>query len=219
MIRNIIFDFDGVVVDSVSLKTEAYVKLFQQFSPEHVKTLIDYHIQNGGISRYVKIKYFFENILFESVSEDLIHDYAKRYSQLTITELLNDKYIIQEVVAFIRVCYRDCNLHIASGADETDLKLICDKFDLTQYFRSVQGSPRPKSLLVKEIIELNDYDRKNTIYIGDSLNDYEAAQDNGIEFCGYNNSQLKQFSNPYVENFDLFRRELFVDPKEIQHFD
>lgn len=209
MIKNIIFDFDGVILDSVPTKTEAYAKLFQEFPSAKVEKLIEYHMQNGGISRYVKIKHFFEKILFQSVAENEILEYANRYSQLTINELLNDKYVIQEVLAFIKTHHYDCNLHIASGADENDLKLICDRLDLARYFKSVHGSPKPKSLLVKEIIELNDYDKTKTILIGDSVNDHAAAKENGIEFFGYNNAELKCASKFYIENFDAFKRKFF----------
>ena len=59
MIKNIIFDFDGVVLDSVPVKTEAFIKLFQSYEKQHVDKLIEYHLKNGGKSRYLKIKYFY----------------------------------------------------------------------------------------------------------------------------------------------------------------
>lgn len=72
MIKNIIFDFDGVILDSVPTKTEAYRKLFKEFPFDKVQQLVEYHMQNGGISRYIKVKYFFEEILSQSISEDEI---------------------------------------------------------------------------------------------------------------------------------------------------
>ena len=64
MIKNIILDFDGVILDSIPVKTEAFKQLFSDFSDDDVDLLIDFHLKNGGMSRYKKIEYFFKNIYY-----------------------------------------------------------------------------------------------------------------------------------------------------------
>ncbi|EHL5011043.1 HAD family hydrolase, partial [Campylobacter lari] len=71
-----------------------------------------------------------------------------------------------------------------SGADEQDLLKICDKLKLTQYFLSIHGSPIDKDILVKNILINNNYQNKETILIGDSINDFEVALKNNIYFYG-----------------------------------
>jgi HAD superfamily hydrolase (TIGR01549 family) len=188
--KNIIFDFDGVILDSVPVKTEAFRKLFEEFSDDRVEKLIEYHLLNGGKSRYIKIKYFFEEILFQNVSEDEILKYANRYSELTKEELTNPKYIIKDAIDFIKENYQKYNMHIASGADENDLNYICDKLDLTKYFLTINGSPIVKAEIVKNILILNNYNKNETILIGDSVNDYEVSIKNNIAFYGYKNQKL-----------------------------
>ncbi len=202
MIKNIIFDFDGVILDSVPTKTEGFKKLFQDFQVELVDKLIEYHIQNGGVSRYKKIRYFFNEILNQGISEDEILCYASKYSKITKEELTNSKYIIDDTIRFIKQNYKKYNMHIASGADEQDLKYICDRLDITKYFISISGSPIIKYIILKEILLNNQYKKEETILIGDSVNDYEAAQENSIEFYGYNNHELKKFK--YIESFYNF---------------
>ncbi len=202
MIKNIIFDFDGVILDSVPTKTEGFKKLFENFPNEVVDKLIEYHIQNGGISRYKKIKYFFNELLHQDISEDEVLNYANRYSIITKEELTNSKYIIDDTISFIKQNYKKYNMHIASGADEKDLKYICDRLDLTKYFISISGSPIIKSEIVKKILLTNQYKNEETILIGDSINDYDAAEENKIQFYGYNNYNLKKFK--YIESFYNF---------------
>ena len=55
--------------------------------------------------------------------------------------------------------------------------------------------------MVKKILEKYKYDPKETILIGDSINDYEAANINGMKFYGYNNEKLREMSKVYLENF------------------
>lgn len=207
MIKNIIFDFDGVILDSVPIKTEGFKKLFQNFPNEKVYKLIEYHIQNGGISRYKKIKYFFNELLNKNISEDEILKYAEKYSFITKKELTNPKYLIEDTVNFIKLNYREYNMHIASGADEMDLKYICNMLNLTKYFLSINGSPTVKSEIIKNILELNTYNKDETILIGDSINDYEAAKENIIEFYGYNNLYLK-IHFKYLLSFKEFNKKI-----------
>ena len=199
-IKNIIFDFDGVILDSIPVKTEAFRKLFGDFDKEKVDSLINYHLQNGGKSRYLKIEYFFKNILQKDIDNNKILEYAKKYSILTKQELSNPKYLIDDSINFIKNNYKNFNMHIASGADEKDLKYICTSLEISKYFQSINGSPKEKREIVKNILKSNHYKREETILIGDSLNDFEAAESNGIEFYGYNNSNLKTYCK-YIVNW------------------
>ncbi|EAL3067894.1 HAD family hydrolase, partial [Campylobacter coli] len=68
--------------------------------------------------------------------------------------------------------------------DEQDLIEICKMLDLTQYFLSIHGSPTKKEILVKNLLINNNYKNKETILIGDSVNDFQTALKNNIYFFG-----------------------------------
>ena len=204
MIKNIIFDFDGVILDSVPVKTEAFRKLFEEYSEDQVQKLIEYHLENGGKSRYVKINYFFTTVVKKEISDKEVQNYAEKYSELTKIELSNKKYLIADTINFIKNNYKKYNLHIASGADESDLKFICERLELSKYFLSIHGSPKVKNEIVRDILKGNQYKKNETILIGDSKNDYEAANINNIEFYGYNNLRLKNLNHKYITSFSDF---------------
>ncbi len=200
-IHTIIFDFDGVILDSVPVKTEAFRRLFEAFPSEQVEQFIAYHEYNGGISRYVKIQYFFEQLLQTSISQAEISSYATRYSELTKEELSKPQYLITQTLTFIQAHYQHLNLHIASGADQADLRYICNALGLSKYFLTIGGSPTPKGEIVKEILLAHHYTQEETILIGDSINDFAAAEANHIGFYGFNNPDL-QADHPYIEQFE-----------------
>ena len=204
MIKNIIFDFDGVILDSVPVKTEAFRKLFEEYSEDQVQKLIEYHLENGGKSRYVKINYFFTTVVKKEISDKEVQNYAEKYSELTKIELSNKKYLIADTINFIKNNYKKYNLHIASGADASDLKFICERLELSKYFLSIHGSPKVKNEIVRDILNENQYKKNETILIGDSKNDYEAANINSIEFYGYNNLRLKNLNHKYITSFSDF---------------
>jgi phosphoglycolate phosphatase-like HAD superfamily hydrolase len=202
MTKNIIFDFDGVILDSVPVKTEAFRQLFQEYDKFLVDKFIEFHLHNGGKSRYVKIRYFCEELLDKNITDEQVNQLADKYSKLTKLELAKEKYIIQDTYEFIKDNYHKYNMHIASGADENDLQYICDSLDLIKFFKSIAGSPMVKSEIIQNILEANKYLKKETILIGDSINDYEAANINEIEFYGYNNHDLMQYQ--YITKFKEF---------------
>ena len=70
MIKSIIFDFDGVILDSNKIKSNAFTKLFKDKNKnqENLDMIIRYHKDNMGISRNKKIKFYYENILKQKIT-------------------------------------------------------------------------------------------------------------------------------------------------------
>ena len=52
------FDFDGVLADSVEVKTRAFARLFESYGPEVVARVVAHHRYHGGMTRIEKIKQF-----------------------------------------------------------------------------------------------------------------------------------------------------------------
>ena len=203
LIKTIFWDFDGVILDSMPIRDFGFAKIFEEFDKELVDKLLEYHTLNGGLSRYVKIRYFYNILLKKDVSDEKVQELADKFSIIMKTELTNKKYLIKETVDFIEKNYQNYNFHIVSGSDEKELNYLCKELDLTQYFKTIEGSPTPKNDLVKKILEKYKYDPKECILIGDSINDYEAANVNGIKFYGYNNEELKKLDE-YIKTFGDF---------------
>ena len=82
MIKNILFDFDGVILDSMPIRDYGFKKIFKDFDDNLVNKLLEYHNQNGGLSRYVKIKYFYNKLLKQEILEEKIINYADIFSKI-----------------------------------------------------------------------------------------------------------------------------------------
>jgi len=201
MKKNLLFDFDGVILDSIDIKTEAFKTIFSEYNDRYIEKLVSFHLENGGLSRFVKIKYFFENIIESEVSEEEIYRYADKFGEICRKFLIDKKYLIQDSLKFIHQNYKNYSMHIVSGAEESELKYICSSLKLDRYFIDINGSPTPKSELIESIIKKYRYRDDDTVMIGDSINDYKAAVDNGIEFYAYNNNELRKIAHCYIERF------------------
>jgi phosphoglycolate phosphatase-like HAD superfamily hydrolase len=201
MIKNILFDFDGVILDSMPIRGYGFKEIFKDFDNVLVNKLLDYHNQNGGLSRYVKIKYFYNKLLKQEISSEKIINYADKFSKIMKVELVDKRYLIVDTLKFIKKNYKKYNLHIVSGSDGKELQYLCQKLAIDDYFRSINGSPSHKNQLVEDVLRVNKYSIDETILIGDSINDYEAATVNGLDFYGFNNSELISVSSNYIKKY------------------
>ena len=201
MIKNILFDFDGVILDSMPIRDYGFKEIFKDFDDDLVNKLLEYHNQNGGLSRYVKIKYFYNKLLKQEISEDKIINYADNFSKIMKIKLVDKRYLIADTLKFIKESYKKYNLHIVSGSDERELQYLCKELGIDSFFQSVNGSPTHKNILVENVLATNRYIESETILIGDSVNDYDAATENNLVFYGFNNPNLINVSKNYLDNY------------------
>ena len=202
MIKTILWDFDGVILDSMKIKGDGFIELFKGYDEQYLLELEKYHYANGGVSRFDKIRYFYNKIISENISEAYIIKLADKFAKIIESKLTNKNNLISETIKFIKNNYKKYNFHIVSGSEHQELNSLCDIFELTRYFKSIDGSPTKKDILVKNVLEKYNYKKVETILIGDAMTDYNASTKNGIEFYGYNNIELKKFN--YIDNFDRF---------------
>jgi len=201
MIKNILFDFDGVILDSMPIRDYGFKEIFKDFDDGLVNKLLEYHNQNGGLSRYVKIKYFYNKLLKQEISEEKITNYADNFSKIMKIELVDKRYLIADTLKFIKESYKKYNLHIVSGSDERELQYLCKELEIDSFFQSVNGSPTHKNILVENVLATNRYIESETILIGDSVNDYDAATENNLVFYGFNNPSLINVSKNYLDSY------------------
>lgn len=200
----ILWDFDGVIMDSMPVRDMGFEIVLQKYPKDQLGLLMDYHRNNGGLSRYNKFRYFFEEIRKEAVTDAEINLLAEEFSRVMLQNLLDENLLIEDSVKFIKKNYANYKMHIVSGSDGNELRYICDKLGLSKYFISIHGSPTPKVQLVEKLLADNEYKIEDTCLIGDSLNDLEAANVNNIAFLGYNNGKLENISKLYIKSFLYF---------------
>ena len=197
----ILWDFDGVIIDSNSVREFGFREVLKEFDSEQVEQLIDFHNANGGWSRYVKFRYFYEEILKRQISESQVQELANSFSSIMVDRLPNPELLIQETVRFIQeMNSQGKEMHIVSGSDGNELRSLCEQLELSKYFLSINGSPTPKSALVKALIDNSNISASQYCLIGDAMNDYDAAVQNEIQFFGYNNKELVNYGD-YINKF------------------
>lgn len=186
----ILWDFDGVLMNSNAVRDIGFEKVLADYPAEQVTALMKYHKANGGLSRYVKFRYFFEVVRNESVSDEQIQELAKKFSSI-MQEILFDKLLlINDSIEFVQQNFSKYKMHIVSGSDGVELRSLCKYLEIDKYFITIEGSPTIKNELVKQLLFKYKYNCEACVLVGDSVNDMEAARVNNISFAAYNNSAL-----------------------------
>ncbi len=202
----ILFDFDGVLADSMHVKTDAFKALFERFSDDIAEKVVKHHIEHGGISRYEKIRYYYEHFLDTKIDEKMVNEIADEFSRLVVGKVLKSPWItgVKEVLDRY---YEEVDMYVVSGTPQEELEMIIEKRNMAKYFKKVYGSPETKPEITKRIIDHNGYNKKKVLFIGDSLSDYRAAKETDIQFLGVVNNPAE---NPFPEkttvinNFSCF---------------
>lgn len=184
----IIFDCDGVLIDSNNQKCDAFKTALAGYPKEIVNSFIAYHKENGGVSRYVKLNKFFSDFLSTT-------NYENEYNR--VLQIYNREcLLIYKTSLFTPGCIELLNLliksniklYVASGSDEKELKTSFKYRNIDQFFQDIYGSPSTKSESVSMIINKNP-NHKRGVIIGDSYEDYRVANEHELEFI-----YMKQFS-------------------------
>lgn len=204
--KAIFWDFDGVLMDSMPVRDRGFELVLASYPYQQVEQLLVYHRQNGGLSRYVKFRYFFEIIRNETITELEVLTLAEKFSMVMKQELLNRDLLINDSIAFVKENHQNHKMHVVSGSDQAELRYLCQELQLDQYFVSIHGSPTPKKQLVTHLLKEFEYRPETVAFIGDSINDWDAASFNMIDFFGYNNTQMKDFGVGYINSFTGYDR-------------
>ena len=190
-IKTIFWDFDGVLMNSNAVRDKGFELVLTDYPKDQVKQVMDFHQANGGLSRYVKFRYFFEEVRGEEITDEEVQVWADKFSEIMLANLINEDLHFRETVDFLKANYQNYKMHIVSGSDGNELRKICKGVGIDNYFKSIEGSPTPKKKLVADILEKEKYKLEECVLIGDSINDYEAAKVNNILFRAYNNVELE----------------------------
>lgn len=181
MIKAIVFDFDGVLVESVNIKTIAFARLFETEGEAVVHKVVEYHLANGGVSRFDKFRYYYREILKRELTEARYNELCSSFSELVLDEVAKCPFV-PGAAEFLTSFAHDIPCYITSATPEQELFEILQRRGMAEFFQTVFGAPTSKVDAVAVILEETGFLAQEVVYVGDALTDYEAATANGVHF-------------------------------------
>ena len=194
MIKNIFFDFDGVIADSVSVKTDAFYKLYESYGAETANKVVEHHKANGGMSRFEKFVYYHNNFLNKEIDEDGINELSAKFSELVKQGVIDAKEV-DGSHEYILKNHNKYNMFVITGTPTDESIEICKSRGIYKYFKGIYGSPNKKDYWCNYILDKYKLKKEETIFVGDAMADYNAAI----------KASLKFYLREYDENITLFK--------------
>lgn len=193
-----IFDFDGVIVDSVNIKTEAFAEIYRPFGEEVVSKVVSHHISHGGINRFDKIRYYHKNYLNQEISDFEVSKLASKFSDIVFKKVINAPFI-EGALKFLEFLKKNNKkMFIISATPEEEIKRIVAGRKLNKYFIDIKGAPISKKKNLKKIIKLYKINAVESVYFGDAEEDLNTASSCSITFVPinyFNNNNSKGYKN------------------------
>ena len=204
MIKAIIFDFDGVIAESIQVKTDAFSELYSPYGNDVVEKVVSYHLANGGVSRYEKIKYFHESFLKRLITKVEIRELANQFSELVIDKVISAPSL-PGVIDYIHTCHEKYTMFISTGTPTDEINQILKSRGISNYFTDIFGSPQKKGDHIKKIISKFKIRPDELLFYGDSDTDHDAAEDANINFVliknRFNEKLRKNYKGKIINNF------------------
>lgn len=206
----VFLDFDGVVVESAHIKTDAFYELYLPLGLEEATYAKAYHLDHQGVSRYKKFKHIHKHFFTTKLSEAESEKLSSQFSQIVCEKILQTP-LVNGVMNFLQQMHDIKKpIFLLSATPHEELISICKKNKLINLFQEVYGAPYEKSDMGKQLIKQYRFDKAKIIFVGDSLSDFKAASKIDVKFIGRVPPGEKnpfKISIPIIQDFDAFLNE------------
>lgn len=179
-IRILILDFDGVIIESNAVKTEAFSHVFGRF-PEYAQTMMDFHHAHISLSRFGKFEHLLK-LMGRSGDTALMAEIAAGFSSYMLEELKPVPFV-RGAESLLEKMHARYPLYLVSVTPADELSIILAQRGLAHWFRDVYGCPPwTKPDAIRDVLAREAVAPGDAILIGDSAGDQRAAQMVGLRF-------------------------------------
>lgn len=178
--QTLVFDSDGVILNSNAVKTEAFFRAALPWGEAPAQALVDYHVSRGGISRYVKFEYFLREIVHQPVTEDVMQQLLQTFTDEAIRGLVQSE--LAPGLKALREATPHARWMVVTGGDQAELREVYRQKNISGWFDAgLFGSPDSKDeILARELASGNL--QMPAIFFGDSRYDHQASTRAGLDF-------------------------------------
>lgn len=180
--KTIVFDCDGVVLNSNQTKIDAYFAVAKRMggSDEQARALVHHHVTKGSFPRNGKIEYYLKEIVKQSVTQETVQQYLHAFEDILDSTLMQCE--LAPALLDLKTATPKALWMLLSGGDQAELRRIFPRRHLAHLFEAgIFGGPDTKDqVLSREIANGNI--QLPALFVGDSKYDYQAATKAGLDF-------------------------------------
>lgn len=180
-IKNFILDFDGVLVESLDIKSKGFYRIYSKYGNDIGSKVVMHHNNNLGMPRKEKFKYYHRFFLNKLLNDIELKSIESEFSKYIVDKIIKCKEV-EGSIDFLENFKNNLNFWIVSATPDKELKYIIKKRNLSKFFKNCYGSNFNKPEAIEKIINIYNLDKNETAYIGDAFSDYKAAMKSNVFF-------------------------------------
>lgn len=206
MIQVIALDFDGTLIESVDVKTDAFRELFRDYK-EVRDQILAYHLEHNDVSRLIKLRHIYEHFLKLPYDGKTEQQVTERFSKLVFDRVVQCPFVpgASEFLNYFAHC---CPLYVVSSTPREELERVISARGMAHWFRGVFGAPQSKVEAIRHLLAQEDVSPEEAVFVGDSVEDYQAGLEVGVRFVARQNKESFAHTNVPV----------FPDMETIHHY-
>ncbi|WP_280525391.1 HAD family hydrolase [Leptospira bandrabouensis] len=196
------WDFDGVIKDSVDVKTDAYLALFHEAPKNILEKIKSHHLEYGGISRLEKIPIYLDWVGIKPTNQ-VVSEYLDQFANLVVQKVISSPWV-PGVEQMLKQKQNQQKFVIVTGTPQTEIEEILVQLKINSIFDRIFGAPTQKSKAIKWALQNYNIKMEDSLLIGDSKTDWFAAEETGIQFLlreTDNSDFFSQYSGNKIKDF------------------
>lgn len=178
--RLVFWDFDGVIKESLRVKSDAFVRLFAAAGPAVGDQVRAHHEANGGMSRFDKIPIYL-GYAGEPADPSRVEALCNRFGDLVRQGVIESAWV-PGVEKYLRANAGRQTFVVVSATPQEELEEILNALRLRECFAAVYGAPLAKTEAIRRVLTDRGAAAADCLMVGDARADLEAARANGVPF-------------------------------------
>lgn len=179
----LVFDCDGVILDSASLKRGIFADFYAGEPEPFRSAILAYLARGGGQPRDVKFHHIEAHILGRPITETRIRVLSSEFAELVESRVAAAP-TIPGAIEFLQRWRGKMPCYLLSATPQAELRRIMEQRGYNGLFEDIIGAPPDKVNGLLNLMTRYNYCPERTVMVGDSYNDYRAARSNGTHFLG-----------------------------------
>ncbi|WP_298802774.1 HAD family hydrolase [uncultured Lentibacter sp.] len=177
----VIFDCDGVILQSNRLKSDAFGRVLEGYDPAQVAEFLAWHRATGGVSRFHKFARFFRDVRRAPDWEALTEQACTEFGTL-VFEGLKTCATVPGFEALVKTLRSNSvALAVNTGGAEEEVRQVFEARGLAKDFDYIFGSPATKEHNMEKLRALG-LAMPGAVYFGDSKLDFDLARTFDLRF-------------------------------------
>jgi len=192
MIRNIIFDWSGTLVDDLPAVWRANNHVFERAGVEPMT------LERFREEFELPFKPFYDRH-----TPDVSDEEREAWFHGHFPEVIHLIEELPHARNFLELCRRlGIRMAVFSAISASQFEYLCGKNGFGEYFEAVELGVRDKRERIADLLERHDLNPEETLFIGDMQHDVDAAKAGGVYACatltGYNTLGQLRESGPHL---------------------